>query len=40
MIGKVMNEEKPIAAALKAEEETRPMSELQKILETRLLDLN
>lgn len=40
MIGKVMNEEKPIAAALKAEEETRPLAELQKILETRLLDLN
>ena len=40
MIAKVLNEEKPIAAALKAEEELRPLSELQKILETRLLDLN
>jgi hypothetical protein len=40
MIAKVLNEEKPLAAALKAEEEVRPMAELQKILETRLLDLN
>jgi hypothetical protein len=40
MIAKVQNEEKPLAAALKAEEEDRPFSELQKIIETRLLDLN
>lgn len=40
LIAKVQKEEIPIAAALKAEEETRPLSELQKILETRLLDLN
>jgi hypothetical protein len=40
MIASVQKDEKPIAAALKAEEETRPLSELQRILETRLLDLN
>jgi hypothetical protein len=40
MIAKVQNEEKPLAAAQNAEEEERPLSELQKILETRLLDLN
>jgi hypothetical protein len=31
--------EKPIEAAINAEEEVRPMSELLKILETRLLDI-
>ena len=40
MIAKVQAEEKPIAAAMAAEEEVRPLSELQKILESRLLDLN
>ena len=40
MIAKVLNEEKPFEKAINAEEETRSMSELMKILETRLLDLN
>lgn len=40
LIAKVQKDEKPFEAAMKAEEETRPFSELQKILETRLLDLN
>lgn len=40
LIAKVQKEEKPFEAAMKAEEETRPLIELQKILETRLLDLN
>jgi hypothetical protein len=40
MIAKVKNEEIPIKTAIKAEEEERPMSELMKILETRLIDLN
>ena len=40
MIAKVQADEKPLAAALKAEEEDRPFAELQRIIETRLLDLN
>jgi hypothetical protein len=40
LIAKVQADEKPFEAAMKAEEESRPFSELQKILETRLLDLN
>jgi len=39
MIAMVQNEEKPLAAAINAEEEVRPMAELQKILEGRLLDI-
>ena len=38
-IAKVMAEEKPIEAAINAEEEERPMAELMKILETRLFDI-
>lgn len=40
LIAKVKKGEKPIEKALKAEEEVRPMFELMKILETRLLDLS
>jgi hypothetical protein len=40
LIAKVQADEKPFEAAMKAEEESRPLCELQKILETRLLDLN
>jgi hypothetical protein len=40
LIAKVKKAEKPIEKAINAEEEVRPMSELQKILETRLLDLS
>jgi hypothetical protein len=39
LIAKVKKGEKPIEKALKAQEEVRPMFELMKILETRLLDL-
>lgn len=39
LIAKVKSEEKPIETALNAEEEERPMSELMKILESRLVDL-
>ena len=39
MIEKIQANEKPIAKAKKAEDETRPMSELKKILESRLVDL-
>jgi hypothetical protein len=39
LIAKVKSEEKPIETAINAEEEERPMSELMKILETRLIDL-
>jgi len=39
MVAKIQANEKPIATAKKANEETRPMSELQKILESRLVDL-
>lgn len=39
LITKVKSEEKPIETALNAEEEERPMSELMKILESRLVDL-
>ncbi len=39
LITKVKSEEKPIETAINAEEEERPMSELMKILETRLIDL-
>jgi hypothetical protein len=38
-IAKVKAEEKPIETAINAEEEERPMSELMKILETRLFDI-
>jgi len=38
-IAKVMAEEKPIEAAINADEEERPMAELMKILETRLFDI-
>jgi len=38
-IAKVKAEELPIEAAMKAEKESRPMSELMKILETRLVDI-
>lgn len=38
-IEKVMAEEKPYVAAKGAEEEQRPMSELLKMLETRLVDI-
>jgi hypothetical protein len=40
LIAKVKKGEKPLEKALKAQEEVRPMSELMKILETRLLDLS
>ena len=40
MIAKVQAEELPIETAINAEKEERPMSELIKILKTRLLDLN
>lgn len=40
MIAKVLNEEVPIETAINAEDDNRSMSELQRILETRLLDLN
>jgi hypothetical protein len=39
MIAKVKAEELPLATAKKAKAETRSMSELQKILETRLIDI-
>lgn len=39
MIEKVQANELPIEKAIDAEEEVRPMTELMKILETRLLDL-
>jgi hypothetical protein len=39
LIANVQAKEFPIAKAINAEEEQRPMFELQKILETRLLDL-
>jgi hypothetical protein len=39
MINKVKANEVPIEKAIKAEEEERPMSELMKILETRMFDL-
>jgi hypothetical protein len=38
-IAKVKAAEKPVETAINAEDETRPMSELMKILETRLLDI-
>lgn len=38
-IAKVKAEELPIEAAMKAEKESRPMSELMKLLETRLVDI-
>ena len=41
MIDKIRREEKPIERAINCPaEETRPMSELQKIIETRLVDLS
>ena len=40
LIAKVKKSEKPIERAINAEEEQRPMFELRKILETRLLDLS
>jgi hypothetical protein len=40
LIAKVKKSEKPIERAINAEEEQRPMFELMKILETRLLDLS
>lgn len=39
MIAKVQKSEKPIEVAMQGEDEVRPMSELMKILETRLLDI-
>ena len=39
-IAKVKASEKPIETAINAEEEVRPMAELMKILETRLLDIS
>lgn len=39
LIAKVKKAEKPIEKAINAEEEQRPMFELMKILETRLVDL-
>jgi hypothetical protein len=39
MIAKVQSEDLPIQTAKKAKAESRPMSELQKILETRLIDI-
>jgi hypothetical protein len=40
LIAKIKKGEKPIEKAKKGEDEARPMFELQKILETRLLDLS
>ena len=40
LIEKIQAEELPIERAMKAEEETRPMSELQKMIEARLVDLD
>jgi hypothetical protein len=40
LIAKIKKSEKPIEKAINAEDEVRPMFELQKILETRLLDLS
>ena len=39
MVAKILAEEKPIETAIKAEEEDRPLSELQKIIENRLVDI-
>jgi hypothetical protein len=39
LIEKVRAEEKPIETAINAEDEERPLSELQKILESRLFDI-
>jgi hypothetical protein len=39
MIAKVQKKEKPIETAKKAEDEQRPMEELMRILESRLIDL-
>ena len=39
MVAKVKSEEKPIEKAKNAEDETRPMAELLKILETRFVDI-
>ena len=39
LIAKVKKNEKPIEKAKNAEDETRSMSELMKIHETRLLDI-
>ncbi|MBN1183457.1 MAG: hypothetical protein JXB49_14285 [Bacteroidales bacterium] len=40
MVANVRADEKPIQTAINAEEEVRPMSELVKILETRLFDIS
>ena len=40
LVAKVRASEKPIETAINAEEEQRPMAELMKILETRLLDIS
>ena len=40
LIASVKKGEKPVEKAMNAEEEVRPLFELQKILETRLLDLS
>lgn len=39
LVAKVRAEEKPFEPAINAEEESRPMSELMKMLETRLFDI-
>ena len=39
LVAKVQANEAPIQSAINAEEENRPMSELMKILETRLVDI-
>ena len=39
LIDKVQAEEMPIAKAINAEDETRPLSELKKIIESRLIDV-
>ena len=40
MVLKLQAEEMPLETAMKAEAETRPMSELLKIIESRIIDLN
>ena len=40
LIAKVQAEELPIPRAINAEEETRPLSELKKIIESRLIDVS
>ncbi len=40
MVAKIKNNEKPLDTAMKGEPENRPMEELIKIVETRMVDIN